>query len=501
MSDDVVNTLFRANQRSVMVRDSKGRLPKNLVRRRYKRERIIARVSAKRARRQDEDARGTRKFRAKSEAIATKHEKGIDEDSRMYTNRNDRDNSHTNQISKLVNADIESKKDVPIDDDPKQVINSSSNYCIKGFVNDSANEAIKCGPALSSKRPRLRKRFLRVHRSVKKINTTRKITKSLNPNKPFVIDTYTCISKKNKKLKREIKKLMKLTEDALSTETIHSVSNGNFIHKKRKKLRVFKRNRKGRKDMSNGKVMIESFTSISSKRNRKLKREVKNMQNIVETAIQEKYSGISLNSRIENNLNSVSMCSTPKVQIDTSSAGHLLKKKVSRESMKINKQLYLKSSSKPAASKTNLCAIAKGSQRIKNLPSTPQSVEGVIYPQNNNEMGKTTLNLSNSLDYISYPSTPDTFISSNCDEMSMSSFSNESICNSTCKQSQALIIDSYTCRSGKRNKKLKKEMKKMQILMRQELGQPKMESKKRKMKKLRLSFGSRSLSNTSNPTQ
>ena len=112
-------------------------------------------------------------------------------------------------------------------------------------------------------------------------------------NEPVSIENYTCMSSKNRKLKKEMKRLQRLTEDAilrpngieLVDEEIASRDSSQRtlqqfpIRSKSKGPRV-RLAKKGRRSVKkpNDPILIDSYTSMSCKQNKQLMKEVNALQ-------------------------------------------------------------------------------------------------------------------------------------------------------------------------------------------------------------------------------
>jgi len=453
--DGVVNKLFRANQRGVMTRDSRGRLPKHLVMRGYERTAVRERILKKQreARSDDNNSRhciDTGSSGMRVSQIVAKYEGPLPAAPPMLPASDDEEEIESVQSSNEQNNIDDDDDDVDVD-------------VVEGNVDDSGYEDIQeeekesasleqrnGGSAITAlteeppailavrsndtntsnhsrhRGPVLRKKNIRLNRTKRTLRSKPRVI-LVTSDAPATIENFTCLSKKNTALKKEMKRLKKLTEQALEERT------------------------------------IENFTCVS-KKNRKLKREMKRMQVLTEQALAADAKGQGIVEPVQ------AKKKRKRVQMRRPRYG----RKQNRSGAKVN-------SGEPVTIDKFTCMSKTGNRKLKREMKKMQKIfeEAMIAQEN----GSFVPVASNKLAY-SPPASPlrsenDSSSSVYSSIASLSpvrsasfrSSSNRSVA-STINDNSPRTIDNYVCTSKGGNKKLKEEMKRMQRLMQAELGQP-----------------------------
>ena len=511
-----------------MVRDSKGRMPRHLVNRAYERKRIKARLIARKREEEmklheKEETETIAAFKLKSQQSniinATSEESvtpRVTHDSTNPLFSAERSADDCNNFSLIAPERTDEQ------DSNEMLTGASQDILIQIKSNDEMKEqstsefAIKfqMSKQTSHSNVKITKKFVRLNRS------KRAAKKRVTSDEPLVIENFTCMSKKDRKLKKEMKKLRKITENSMVNKTVESFT---CLSKKDRKLKkeierlqrlteealsrnyveadIFEQDnssvsislpsidsvqhtlkpissksderfsRKSKRQLKNRNsdepLSIESFTCMSPK-DRKLRNEMKRLQYITEKSLFDPQDEEPLDDMKSHKLS-------------TRNTKRSNKKRTKVRVGKLRRRG--KKASDPVSIESFTCMSTKKNKKLKHeVEEMQRIVEKAIKNQESVDVNSPSVVSNKTLKTITAPSTPEN------DEGSVFSSSNASFShNSVSTQSNTVAINQYTCTSGKKNKKLKKEMKKMQKLMREELGQPEMQSKS-KLKKLKKSI-------------
>jgi len=458
-SDEVVNSLFRVNQRSVMMRDASGRMPKHLVRRGYEKKRIRDRLLA--AKKQREEKKG-RTCIDKDDVLSLKSEscctveastssngqvvlertsdsqskaedsdEWVEESSQVTKSRNEESSLDTKTRNEESSLDTESRNDVDsILRDSSSAISHEiffDNVNCPNIDSESSQRTIVKPVIKLEHQVKLKKKLIRLNRSKRTptngkrhvfstgdshvgsftctSKTNRKLRKEMGEYREihekhadYRVDSYTCISKKSRRMKKEMRRLQRITEDALGNQTdsqpneighLPNLFNHNrqMLSKKGNRSRFGRRKRSKYSEKTEVPGTIESFTSMSTRKNSKLRKEIEAMKILFEESMRNIEDDFSVNT-----------APPPPISKDESQYMH--------------------------------------------TPAT------ALVDKDEND------NLS--------------IRSSSC---------SSSVLSTSQAEISTRLIDNYTCTSKSNNRKLKREMKKMRKLMQTELGQPTSRSK------------------------
>ena len=432
--DSVVNKLFRANQRGVMTRDSRGRLPKHLVMRGYNRDAVRERILKKRtvannARHIIDTGHGEMRVSqivAKYEGSPSPALAGSPPLLPCADDKEERENAPGVSIDE---SNKENSIDGDVEESSKQVEERNDGSIIPTLTEEPPTiMTVRSNDTNASNQRRhreLRKKNIRLNRTRRTVRSKPKVI-LVSSDAPATIENFTCLSKKNKALKKEMKRLKKLTEHALEERT------------------------------------IENFTCVS-KKNRKLKREMKRMQILTEQALTADGNGQEIVVEPTHTKKRKKRIQVHRTRFERSQK---------QANAKIN-------SDEPVSIDKFTCMSKKGNRKLKKEMKKMQRIfEEAMIAQENGVVDFT----SSKKQSYSTPASPirggdddsssaySSIANSPARSASFRSSSNRSVASTITDSPKT--IDNYTCTSKIGNKKLKEEMKRMQRMMQAELGQP-----------------------------